>query len=114
MGTGRTGGAPRVTHCEIGTCTSKAVATCNMHFKPGREVEPIRRFLGLRVCTKHYGRWYRHGDPLFEREPYWSKPMPPAELVRLRRLVGVPDAGPSARMNRRWAIKERQEVATWT
>jgi hypothetical protein len=55
-----------------------------------------------------YQRWYRYGDP--EREPDavggQRRRMPKRDLVYLRRLVGVPDKGPSETLMRRWARQE--------
>lgn len=58
-------------------------------------------------CKSHYTRWLRTGSPIAN-----GRPMPPAELVRLRRLVGLPDTGPTPEMVDRWRVEEAFTEAT--
>lgn len=57
------------------------------------------------LCPTHYQRWRRHGDPAAVGRPVYA--MHPAELVRLRRMVGVPASGPTRRMVHRWNRQEK-------
>ena len=51
-------------------------------------------------CQMHYGRWRRTGSPL------GKGPLPLVEVVRLRRMIGLPDTGPTPAMRREWASTE--------
>jgi hypothetical protein len=59
-------------------------------------------------CHKHYGRWRRHGDPLHEVQR--RQRLPERELIRLRRMVGLGDEGPTAVDMRRWKRDEYDET----
>lgn len=54
------------------------------------------------LCPTHDARMRRHGTTA----PPDSIPLPRAELVRLRRLVGLPDDGPDEATVRRWKRDE--------
>jgi hypothetical protein len=51
-------------------------------------------------CHVHYARWNRTGSPM------GKGPLPRSEVVRLRRLVGVPDDGPTPEMCKEWEYAE--------
>ena len=60
-----------------------------------------------KLCVKHYQRWRRHRATEAEagRARYGMRT---PELIRLRRMVGVPENGPTRSMKLRWARQEAQ------
>ncbi|MGH3095488.1 MAG: hypothetical protein ACRDMV_05745 [Streptosporangiales bacterium] len=58
------------------------------------------RHFALGYCVKHHGRLRATGDPL------GKGPLPLGECIRLRRLVGLPDDGPTDEHRRRWNTQE--------
>lgn len=68
-------------HTDVATCSVGGCGTPSTH-------------RGL--CLAHYHRRRRTGSV------YGAKALPEPDLIRLRRLVGVPDDGPSVEMVNRW------------
>lgn len=74
-------------------------------------VEECRRKAHARgFCGMHYKQWKAdHPDLLGTREKHWPRYLlPPNELVYLRRLVGLPDEGPTPELVQKWRDQERE------
>lgn len=59
----------------------------------------------------HYKRWQReHPDLVGDRPPATGdRPLPPRELAYLRRLVGIPENGPTRDQINRWLEQESEK-----
>ncbi|WP_027947193.1 hypothetical protein [Amycolatopsis taiwanensis] len=105
--------------CTIKGCTRnrKAKGLCNNHYqqlrRAGRVTAPEKdTHCSVDGCTNtrtargyclgHYTNWKRTGNP--EHAPVQQ--LSRDELVYLRRLVGLPDTGPTAEQIARWRAEE--------
>ena len=109
--------------CAVDDCgrPHQARDYCQMHYRrwkrtgnpliPGRVVSTVQRdgcdvegcdhpHAAHGFCQLHHARWRRTGSPLGQG------PLPMAEVVRLRRLEGLPDDGPTPEMRAAWKLAD--------
>lgn len=106
-GQDRRGGHPAPGSCAVPGCRTPWTGTANTT----KAEQPVEKWRGTKLCGMHYQRWRRYGNP--EMEPMGNmggrrRKVSQAEIVRLRRMVGVPDRGPTKLLTARWTRQESQ------